>query len=244
MSERFTYPMGEIRKAKDRAQEAAARCDRFSVPVNGTLSAAPVLESFECLRMNPNFMLIAFLRGNVEGDSRVVALPAGFELGGADDLRFPLADLCDVDKPYARYSSDYGICVPLGAGLRFMRVVDGDGSPWSYLCASLAVRQLLDVAVFGPDVREHDWFEHRIVAAWPRCLPRSLISGGYASKTPRRPEVVGDSGVFTVRFYSYHRPTGTRESVQLHEDTYREGTYDPFFTRTDVAVGRGPAWWY
>ena len=243
MTERVTLPVAQARRAKERAQEAAERCDRFSVPVNGTLDPTPIIESLGCLRVRAGWRLVAYLQGNLDGDARVVALPPGFEPDAADDILFPVARLRKgADEGYAKYASDGTICVSLASTLDFMWAVDGDGSPWSYLCASLALRQLLDVAVFGRFVREHDWIEHRIVAGWPRDFREPLVRAGWRLPVLRPPTVISDYASVTVRFFTYHRPTMTSERVQVHEDIYRSGSYDPCFGRTNVAVGRGPAW--
>jgi hypothetical protein len=239
VSECFSFPIATVHRAVDLAAEASARCDRFSVPVNGALDPAPIVESFGCLRIRPGWKLTAFLQGNLDGDSRVVALPADFEPGSADDVRFSLARLRgQVEEPYARYSSDWGICVPLASLLRFMKVVDGDGTPWSYLCASLAVRQLLDVGVFGRFVHEHDWAEHRAVGSLADCFPNSRLRGDCTSPALQPPEVTTDDSRVAVRFYTYRPPGALPEGVWLHEDGYSEGSYEPALARLIVAKGR------
>lgn len=239
MLERFTYRVARVGRAKERAAAASARCNRFSVPADGMLDATPILECFGCLSMRPGWTLTACLQGNLDGDARVVALPAWFEPGSADDLRLPIADLLgDREELYGRYSSDDAIRVPLLSQPRFMKVVDGDGSPWSYLCASLAVRQLLDVAVFGRLLREHDWAEHRVVPTWGQCFPESGIGRRRASLNPGPAEVVSADSLVAVGFHTYRPPGALPEGLWHHVDRYTAGSYDPELSRTLVARGQ------
>ena len=63
MSERFTFPIADIRRAKKRAA-AAARISRGVEPVAGTIDPTPVLESFGCLRVKREWKLLACLMGD------------------------------------------------------------------------------------------------------------------------------------------------------------------------------------
>ena len=58
MSERFAFPIADIRRAKERAA-AAARIDRDIELVAGAIDPTPVLESFGCLRVKPESKLLA-----------------------------------------------------------------------------------------------------------------------------------------------------------------------------------------
>ena len=207
MSERFTFPIADIRRAKKRAA-VAAQIDRDIEPVAGTIDPTAVLESFGCLRVNPEWKLLACLMGDHLGsESRVVAVPADFDPATGMATREPVsARSPGVDEPYAEYVWDQHLLLPLVAVRRFMTAVEGDGSPWSYLCASLAVRQLLDFAAFWHALYQHDWYEHVILAAWPP--PRSLLeqpSWEWEGRAPLswRPEVVVARDHVIVRIHTY-----------------------------------------
>ena len=145
MAECYTFPIDEVRRAKKRAAEAA-RIDRHVDPVAGTLDPTPVLASFGCLGVKPGWKLLAYLMGGgIGAESRVVAVPTGFD--PVDAELEPVADRPEDDRPYAD-GGVFDLRLPPQARERFMSAVDGDGTPWSYLCASLAVRQLLDYAAF------------------------------------------------------------------------------------------------
>ena len=284
MSERFTFPIAEVGRAKDRARTASANLAQPDREPEGTLDPGPVLESCDSLRLRPGWKLRAYVARHFLGnDARVVAVPTDV-CGRADVPRLPFdAPRLEADEPYMVHPrvggihvrsiespSDGIIRVPVGARRRFMSVVEGDGSPLSYLCASLIVRELLDVGASWHSLYWYDWFEHRIVATWPRCAPSPEVRGPqlnggegmaavfwslpYAESELRvgdgvalheqHPEVVVDAGCVTVRFLTYRPPTAVAEGVWLHEDRYEAGSYDPVLSRELVEQGQARRWYY
>lgn len=236
----FAFPVADVRRANDRATELA-RVYWAQIPDDLTLDPTPVLASFACLSVKPGWKLRAYLSGGPNNESRVVALPEDY-VAAADELRFPFGYLAsDNDPPYAESLFDDYVEVPLESRLRFMTVVEGDGSPWSYLCASLAVRQLLDFAALWHALGAHDWRQHRVVACWPQVLPSPWRGEEDAAFKVERPRVILGPGVVTVRVYTYCPPATHLEGVWLHEDHYATGSYDPVLTRTLVATGRPPS---
>jgi hypothetical protein len=240
VAECYTFPIREVRGAKRRAARAARIRDGVE-PLAGTLDPTPVLESFGCLRVRPGWKLLAYLMGGgIGGESRVVAVPTEFDPVGAELA--PVADPpSDADRPYSGSNLDFAVSLPLQARRRFMSAVEGDGSPWSYLCASLAVRQLLDYAAYWHALYEHDWFEHLILAKWPP--PGSALqepAGGLEGEQPSlwRPAVWVGRRSTTVRMYTYRPARANPEGVWMHEDRYEAGSYDPELTRTLIAAGR------
>jgi hypothetical protein len=240
MAECFTFPIEDVRAAKQRAADAA-RIRPDAKPVGGTLDPAPVLESFGCLRLKPGWKLLAYLVGEQMGaESRVVAVPADFEPEGAA-LEPVGARPRGADRPYA----DDGVWerdlrLPRQAHRRFMSVVEGDGSPWSVLCASLAVRALLDYAAWWHALYVHDWDEHVILArSGPPRSPLREPAWVFEGDPPDlwRPAVwVGRSSI-TARFYTYRPAAANPEGIWLHEDLYQPGSYDPEISRTSIAQG-------
>lgn len=247
MAECHTFPIDEVRRANRRAAEAAC-IDRHVAPVAGTRDPTPVLASFDCLRVKPGWKLLAYLMGGgIGAESQVVAVPADFDPANAE--REPVADRPrDDDRPYVGGGPEIDLGLAAKARRRFMRAVDGDGSPWSYLCASRAMRQLLDYAAWWHALYEHDWFEHVILAKWPP--PSSALSepvvGYFVGEQPGlwRPAVWVGARSTTVRMYTYRPATANPEGVWMHEDRYEAGSCDPTLTRTLIAVGRPATYVY
>jgi hypothetical protein len=240
VAECYTFPIREVRRAKGRAAQAA-QVDRGVEPVAGTLDPTPVLESFGCLRVKPGWRILAYLvGGGIGAESRVVAVPADFDPVATDPE--PVADRPgNDDRPYVDSYLDFDFRLPPEAHRRFMSAVEGDGSPWSYLCASLATRELLDYAAYWHALYEHDWFEHLILAQWPP--PSSALAqpaGDFEGEHPDlwRPAVWVGARSTTVRFYTYRPATANAEGIWMHEDRYEAGSYDPGLTRTLIAPGR------
>lgn len=241
MAECFTYPIEDVRRIKSRA-EKAARIDFKAERVAGTLDPTPVLESFDCLRTKPGWKLIAYVAGDHMGaESRVLAVPAGFDPVGAR-LEPVARRPRDADRPYAENDlRERDLQLPPQARRRFMNAVEGDGSPWAYLCASVAVRVLLDYAAYWHALYEHDWREHIILAAYPP--PRSLLkepAGVFEGEQPDlwRPAVWVGRSSCTVRFYTYRPAWANAEGVWQHEDLYQPDSCDPEMTDTQLAEGK------
>lgn len=232
---RFTFPVADLNASHARAVEAA----RFGGPPASddlTLDPTPLLAVFG-LRVKPDWALRAYLgRDGPGADVRVVAIPRSYVVPAAE-LWVPFAGLVRLggDEPYVPDPPDEWVEVPPQARHRFMSSVEGDGTPYSYLCASLAVRHLLDFAAFGHALYEHDFFEHRIIAEWPSDFPNGQTRGGQALSGP---EVIVDGDDITARFHTYRPPTFAVESVWLHEDRYELGSYDPKLSKAVVALGR------
>ncbi len=241
MAECFTFPIERVRRANRRAQEAA-RVDRPAAPRGGTVDPSPVLRSFGCLQMKPGWKLLAYLMGDhLGGESRVVAVPADLDPHGA--ALAPVTDRADdADRLYLDDGAwERDLRLPPKARRRFMTAVDGDGSPWSLLCGSLAVRVLLDYAAWWHALYAHDWSQHVILAR--PTPPRSLVEEPawvFEGDMPGlwRPAVWVGRSTSTVRFYTYRPPWANSEGVWMHEDEYEHGSCDPQMSRVEIAAGR------
>lgn len=91
----------------------------------------PMLASFFPLNLDPGYQLaVYFLRDGRESESRVWALPAG---EGLPPVRDPEVE--PARPPHALPD--------------LMQAIRGDGSPFSYLAASILARELAEFAAFG-----------------------------------------------------------------------------------------------
>ena len=208
------------------------------------MDPTPVLESFGCLRSKPGWKLLAYVLGDrLGGESRVVAVPAEFDPESAV-LESVTGRPPDDDRPYVD-DGPWGrvLQLPPVARRRFMTAVEGDGSPWSLLCASLAVRVLLDFGAWWHALYAHDWSQHVILAR--AAPPRSQIevpAWQFEGEVPdvSRPAVWVGAATSSVRFYTYRPPWANSEGVWMHEDMYERDCYDPKMSREEIATGRAP----
>lgn len=157
----------------------------------------------------------------------------------------PGSSIGDCPEPYPR---------PAGA-LPVPEALTGDGSPWSYLCASMLVRELGD---FGAVRHGYRWATHVMLFADPwapgkrkpagvRSIPGLLSRPGGRREDWRwltappddwRPTYSrGGDGRPVVSFFTYSGLA--RETIYRHEDTYAPGSYAFRSAMSRVAEG-GP----
>jgi hypothetical protein len=112
---------------------------------------------------------------------------------------------------------------PPGALEDYMEAVEGDGSPWSYVCASLLARQLGE---FGAWWHGLDWSTHLLVGKQPdlRNAPEPEKWRGVADPpTHWLPSVVRAEDAITVRLHTYSEVD--HKAFYEHRDTYEPGSY-------------------
>jgi len=182
-----------------------------------------LLACFPALRLKKGFALRAYVYrdGFGNGNGLVWAMPA--------DLPFPEPETCPgaegtfVSPPR-----------PPGALDDFMEAVEGDGSPWSYLCASVMARELRE---FGALWHGCYWSTHVVLGSYPwefcrRCTeafsehpPSDPDNWRWLEPEPTRwePQISVGNDAVTVTFYTY-TALGCEQIVR-HVDTFRPGSY-------------------
>ena len=130
----------------------------------------------------------------------------------------------------------------------FMDAIDGDGSPWSYICASVLAREL---AEFGALWHGCDWDTHTILGVnpWTRIAgkeepatgrPTGPVSEWYwMERPPRRwsPQVHEGDSTVVVTFVTF---SGLgQETIYGHTDTYKPGSYRFRTERKQISTGPG-----
>ena len=263
-TESFTFAITEIMGLKERANRAAR--EAFGLGPDGTLlDPTSVVRAFDCLSLRADRTLRAILVGDDLGyESRIFALPSTAMLE-LEDLLKSVSTQADWQHVFAVEP----FLLPAEWTWRFMEAVEGDGGPWSYLCASLLLRELTDFAAVWHACLTHDWMAHLILPGWPP--PSRMEMEGRPTRVPtqflreedRRPEHevtepwwerlewvgprpappqvhVGAREV-VAEFYTYRPPFYDPEEVWRHIDTYQVGSYDAVTVKTKVASGKsGP----
>jgi hypothetical protein len=196
-----------------------------------------VLAPFGSLRLKQGLVLRGYaFRLGWHSDGVAWAMP--------ETAPFPQPDQSDV--------ADFRFLRPLqpsAALVDVMEGVEGDGSAWSYLSASLFAREIDE---FGATGYRATWGTHAILGddplrsgARPRdptCLDRpSSDPAHWEWWEPRpsdwEPQVSMGPDAVIVRFYTYSGLI--REAIYRHEDVYLPGRYQ--FTRHLRALAEGPA---
>lgn len=190
-----------------------------------------LLGFFYPLRISRGFVLRAYqYRNSAAGYGVVWALPV--------DADFPEPTSLSPDDPPK----------PEGALEDPMEVVYGDGSPWSYLSASLLARELEDFAGFGSGLT---WSTHLVLDGDPwkknNKFAHALAGLGFSNKSPDwqwvsarprdwRPAVINDDGTTHVRFYTF---TGFgQQQINYFEDRYQSDSL--VFQRSKRLIAAGP----
>ena len=189
-----------------------------------------VLVPFTSLRLRPGFILRAYqFKAGGNGNAVVWAMPV--------DAEFPDPGLCPRLQ---------GVFLtppkPPDALDDTMEAIEGDGTPWSYLCASLLARELGE---FGAMWHGSEWGTHDILGAAPwKTTKRQEIRSQeevWRWSEPKpvdwkpRGHVADD--VVTVTFLTY-TALGQEKIIQ-HTDTFKAGNYQ-FATQYKV-LATGPA---
>jgi hypothetical protein len=195
-----------------------------------------VFKVVRSLQLRPGYVLGAYqYRAQGNGNGFVWALP--------DGLVFPEpADCPRIEDVFLEPPKPPGACDD------FMEAIQGDGTPESYLAASLLKREL---AEFGAMWHGCDWGTHTILAANPLASPQSLLrEQGFtdecigpneewrwkvAEPAEWRPCVSLGKGGIQVVFYTFSG-LGS-QTIFKHVDRYREASYVSRVRVQTIAAG-------
>ncbi len=148
-----TFPATKVEQLRKQAGKAA----ELPEDVPSGWSKSPVdpmalLAVFKPLHIKDGYILRAYqFREGGNGNGFVWAMPV--------DADFPDPEACPrlenvvLEPP-----------VPPAALDDYMNAIDGDGTPWSYMCASILAREM---AEFGAMWHGCDWDTHTILGADP-----------------------------------------------------------------------------
>lgn len=200
----------------------------------GDVAPARLVECFPCLSLGSGYDLRAYqYRAGGNGNGVVWAVPTGSpvreprELGAGDELANPPRPPEALDD--------------------YMTALDGDGSAWSYLCASVLARELSELGALW---HGQPWYAETIIAAPPWIRP--LSGDGIPAIEPAsrdewelhqplpndmRPHIRSDGTTVEVRFYTYSA-LGV-QAIYEHEDLYDPSSYSPRSRQTTIATGPG-----
>ena len=234
MSAKITFPIEKVQQLRRRVEQPRQVLEGQGWS-KSKADPMKLLVAFSSLSLKKGFALRAYQfqeRGN--GNGIVWAM--------LENLAFPEPEECPKLKDRFRAPPK-----PPGALDDIMGAIEGDGSPWSYLSASLFARE---IAEFGAMWHGCNWSTHMVLGNDPLISPQQSDrhpSEGPSGKpedwrwlepTPSewKPEVCEDSNIVTVTFYTLSE-LGSK-AIHLHQDTYKPGRY--CFESEEKVIAEGP----
>jgi len=198
-----------------------------------SVDPAIILKSLAPLTVKQGYVLRAYqFAEDGNGNGFVFAMPASSAF--PDPVEAP-GDGTHLPRPRK----------PAGAVDDPMSVIEGDGSAWSYLAASVLKRELKE---FGAMWHGCDWAMHSVLGADPWRSPAGgddPLAGPSGDETKWkwfkarpadwRPTVTVKGDKVVVTFYTFS-PIG-KETIYQHIDEYAPGRCVSTTTRTAIAEG-------
>lgn len=229
----------------EKIQELRERASALSLPVEGQdephgwsrsrVEPNGLVDIFAPLRLRNGYVLRAYVfREEGNGNGVVWAMPEDAEFPASKDC--PTLENHPLKAPKPRGSLDDP-----------MEAIEGDGSPWSYLAASLLRRELRE---FGAMWHGCDWGTHFLLDdnPWKGGAPRKNASPmehpvskadqwRWLGPRPTQwgPQVRMEDDKVTVTFHTYSGLE--KESIFRHIDTYRTGKYRAKVEQRKIAEG-------
>ena len=156
MSAKITFPIKKFQQLRQRAIQARQVSEGPQGWSKSKVDSMKLLVAFSSLCLRKGFVMRAYefrQRGN--GNGIVWAMPENFA--------FPEPEKCP--KLEDRFLEPPK---PSGALNNVLEAVEGDGTPWSYLSASLFARE---IAEFGAMWHGCNWSTHTILGDEPLISP-------------------------------------------------------------------------
>ena len=232
------FPISKINALRKKAEQASKPSEDAPPGwAKSRLDPMKLLAVFKALRIKPGFVLRAyqFTEGG-NGNGIIWAMAA--------DAPFPEPDECQ--KLEDRFLQPPR---PPCAFDNLLDAIDGDGTPWSFMSASLFARE---AAEFGAMWHGCDWSTHKVLAAdpWrhdPRIKRRRDRSGDEPSaidawkwNEPRpelwEPSFEQLSNAASINFLTFSGQLP--EAIYRFTDTFKAG--EVTFETKEVIVAEGP----
>ena len=228
-----TFTAKKITQLRRKASKAAELPD--DVPEGWSISPVDpmaVLAVFQPLRIKEGYILRAYqFREGGNGNGFVWAVPV--------DTEFPHPEECQ--RLHNVFLAPHKPPLALD---NVMDAIDGDGTHWSYMCASLLAGNLLNSERCGMDaIGIPIGFSERTPGDGVKGMKDQDISRlsewTWTEKSPRNwsPRVSEDDNTVVVTFFTF---SGLgRETIFRNTDTYMPGSYTFEAERQEIATGRG-----
>ena len=227
--------VNRLRKAAERARDGVdpdfpldrdsfPRCDGWSVSL---IDPTNLLKVFKTLWLKDGFALHAYeFTSGDNGNGVIWAVP--FDAPVLKPEECPRLEDVFLEPPK-----------PPGA-VELMKAIEGDGSPWSYLSASILGREADE---FGAAWHGSSWTEHTILGKPPwemaslAASPVEVWEGDDIALDAWKPAYLEKGEAKEIVLHSYSQLE--TEAVYRATDTYQPGSYDFEMDVVRVCFGGG-----
>ena len=232
-----TFRAKKIAELRQRIRKAARPPEECTEGwSNSIVDPMMVLAVCKPLHIKKGFVLRAYqYREDGNGNGFVWAMPLDAEFPEPQECPRLQGVFLEPPKPPAALDD-------------FMDAIDGDGSPWSYMCASILACEL---AEFGVMWDGYDWDTHTVLGANPwntvkgkeesdTGRPMGPVSEWTWMERPPRgwsPRVSEGEYGTVVTFFTFSRLE--QEAIYRHTDTYKPGSFRFETERKQIATGPG-----
>ncbi len=245
MSDTTTFPFRKINALR----RWASRADRASGDgpegwSESDVDPTKIVRVFDSLHLKGGYVLWACqYREGGNGNAEVWAIPD------------------DGARPEITWNTEFSSVDPLWPAMQYreaafhnpMEAIQGDGTPWSYLCAAILGREL---AEFGAMWHGCSWSSHSLLGEDPFAMNhplqddfgdvdfRNSEAWEWHEERPDEwmPTVCMDDDTTVVRFYSYSGE-GT-QAIYQHTDKFPTGSYVASDIDRVVIASGGPGFVY
>jgi hypothetical protein len=241
MSKLITFSFNEVQSIHEKAQALFPANNKPHDWSKSTSNLMDLMNLFSSLHLKKGLTLHAYTCNDGLGGSGVIwALP--------ENSNIPDAEKCPEGKMprfgfiSPRYSPNRQYPKPPGSLDCFMDAIEGDGTPWAYLSASILARELTE---FGAFWHGCDWSTHILIGANPLIQKPQTIDIGDAKEwkwkeqepTNWLPHVSVGENIIQVNFYTLSQ-LGC-EGIYVNNDIYFPGDYRPNCSGRLIASGSG-----
>ena len=232
----------KLRTTLEHAAELPQEADPYDYPLETAAGwsrsagdPSVIVDATEILGVQPGYKLVAYrYRAGGNGNGVVWALP--------ENADAPPPELCEtLEDEFANPPRPAEATHP-------MDVIEGDGSPWSYLVASLLARQFLEYGAMWHGV---GWGTHEIICRDPWRNPQrptSSLREGPHTPTDQwnwmepppddwRPSVKVEAASVVVTFFTFSG-MGV-ETITRNEDRFGPSGYRPEMALSTIGEGQG-----
>jgi hypothetical protein len=220
MTEIFRFNGNEVQALCEKARSHWETHNIKELPESWSLSNfdfSQLINSFPNLSVDPQYEIKAYqFRQGRDGETKSFAMPKGIELPPLEVDEEDEDEFLEPEKPDQALND-------------FMEAIEGDHTPWSYLCASILAREISEVGAFG---HGGYWCAFEVLNELPPTKNGEIWQWQETQLENFSPYVQIDQTSIEVVFFTYCGLGSER--ITKHTDTYSSKKSYQFSSKYDV----------